>query len=523
MATEDTATPHTTPAETWERLRDGGLVLCLGLAAVVHARAFMDYAFEDAYITFRYASNLARGHGFVFNPGEWVLGTSTPLWTLLLATLGWLGFDIPTAATWIYSLSASVAGGLGALLLRRCGHANAGVLFGLAAAWGLGSGSMYCGMETALYLALILGSLLAAERQRVVATGVLLGLTCLTRYDGGVVAMAVGFHLWWVRGRPPWREAMIASMLVVPWLLFALWTFGSVLPNTLGAKAGDSDFLRYVAKTVHLLALDSTRPVADLLPTSGLPIRGARVLVALVAAAPAVALARTVGRRAPILVLCPGVAVALLVGYGLIGPPVEHRWYHVPTFQLGLLFGLAAWSHLWARRPGWTRGWPQRAMLVLIALTLWALPGAIDRRGDAYLETQGRIRAYDQFIDWIVSNGLTDTSILTREPGYITYHTGQRAIDAAGLVTEGIYFHGPEQRRTDLLALVEQHRPDFLVRPRMPTPELLRHYVPVVEVPRVRILLMRRDLHRLHSSGPGLIFEDGFEGGDTGYWTTPGR
>ena len=251
--------------------------------------------------------------------------------------------------------------------------------------------------------------------------------------------------------------------------------------------------------------------------------KGARVLVALVAAAPAVALARTVGRRAPILVLCPGVAVALLVGYGLIGPPVEHRWYHVPTFQLGLLFGLAAWSHLWARSPGWTRGWPQRAMLVLIALTLWALPGAIDRRGDAYLETQGRIRAYDQFIDWIVSNGLTDTSILTREPGYITYHTGQRAIDAAGLVTEGIYFHGPEQRRTDLLALVEQHRPDFLVRPRMPTPELLRHYVPVVEVPRVRILLMRRDLHRLHSSGPGLIFEDGFEGGDTGYWTTPGR
>jgi hypothetical protein len=45
---------------------------------------------DDAYITYRYALNIAHGHGFVYNPGEFVLGTTTPLYTLLLAVTGWL-------------------------------------------------------------------------------------------------------------------------------------------------------------------------------------------------------------------------------------------------------------------------------------------------------------------------------------------------------------------------------------------------------------------------------------------------
>src|SRR5437868_13243574 len=40
---------------------------------------------EDALISLRYAENLAAGRGFVFNPGEHVLGTTTPLFTLILA------------------------------------------------------------------------------------------------------------------------------------------------------------------------------------------------------------------------------------------------------------------------------------------------------------------------------------------------------------------------------------------------------------------------------------------------------
>ena len=55
---------------------------------------------DDAYITFRYARNLAEGLGLVYNPGEWVLGTTTPLWAILLACGYRLGAtDLPWLAT----------------------------------------------------------------------------------------------------------------------------------------------------------------------------------------------------------------------------------------------------------------------------------------------------------------------------------------------------------------------------------------------------------------------------------------
>src|SRR5438034_9228292 len=63
------------------------------------------HAIDDAYITFRYARNLAEGLGLVYNPGEWVLGTTAPLWAVFLAGGYKLGFtDLPWLATVVAAL-----------------------------------------------------------------------------------------------------------------------------------------------------------------------------------------------------------------------------------------------------------------------------------------------------------------------------------------------------------------------------------------------------------------------------------
>jgi len=54
---------------------------------------FVNFTFDDAFISFRYAENLVNGNGLVFNPGERVEGFSNPLWTLLLAVPILLGVD----------------------------------------------------------------------------------------------------------------------------------------------------------------------------------------------------------------------------------------------------------------------------------------------------------------------------------------------------------------------------------------------------------------------------------------------
>lgn len=57
---------------------------------------------DDAYISFRYARNLADGVGFVWNVGECVEGYTNFLWTLLMVPAFWFGCDV---TVWCQTLS----------------------------------------------------------------------------------------------------------------------------------------------------------------------------------------------------------------------------------------------------------------------------------------------------------------------------------------------------------------------------------------------------------------------------------
>jgi arabinofuranosyltransferase len=73
------------------RLVFWGLLTVAFALAVVGQVHFLNMTFDDAFISFRYASNLARGHGLVYTPGERVEGYSNFLWTVLLTIPTWLG------------------------------------------------------------------------------------------------------------------------------------------------------------------------------------------------------------------------------------------------------------------------------------------------------------------------------------------------------------------------------------------------------------------------------------------------
>jgi len=64
--------------------------------------------FEDAFISFRYANNLAAGHGLVFNIGEHVWGYSNFLWTVILALGVFCGFSIIAFAKYLGVFSATI-------------------------------------------------------------------------------------------------------------------------------------------------------------------------------------------------------------------------------------------------------------------------------------------------------------------------------------------------------------------------------------------------------------------------------
>lgn len=63
--------------------------LCLCLASL----SIWRFTFDDSYIGFRFAENIAKGLGAVFNAGQRVEGYTSFLWVVLLAGAARLGSE----------------------------------------------------------------------------------------------------------------------------------------------------------------------------------------------------------------------------------------------------------------------------------------------------------------------------------------------------------------------------------------------------------------------------------------------
>lgn len=219
------------------------LLCCLTVFAVAVAiRCFFHFhKFDDAFITFRYCLNLVEGKGFVYNAGERVLGTTTPLFTTLLAALGWIGHtrDFPLLADWVNRLAD---GGTAVLLYwigRRLWRSRVLACFaGLYFALGFHS-VFYAstGMETSFFSFLVLFSLERALARRHRAALALAALALLTRPDALMLWAALAAYFV-VAARRRFRAADLlpAAAILVPALAALYLYFGSVIPHSVIAK-----------------------------------------------------------------------------------------------------------------------------------------------------------------------------------------------------------------------------------------------------------------------------------------------
>jgi len=221
-----------------ERTHRTGLALLVALGCLLRALYWYSTGstLEDALITFRYAENLASGMGFVYNAGEHVLGTSAPLWTLLLAAVRSIGIPDVAACAKILALVLDAFSMIAVFTLLRPS--------GLFPAY-LGT-ALFCtspaivpisvsGMESPLVVAGMSLALLGFQRRSVLfAMGC--AITLLARIDGAIfflTMMSVALAC-----DRPWalKQAAIALAVCLPWFLFSFFYFGTLLPESLLAK-----------------------------------------------------------------------------------------------------------------------------------------------------------------------------------------------------------------------------------------------------------------------------------------------
>ncbi len=230
-------------------------ILLAGLIFLGWKNAFIQ---DDAFISFRYAANLADGHGLVWNPGERREGYTNFLWTVIMALPHAFGFGpvIFLKILGIATLGCSLA--ITFITTEKVLHSRAAGLAAMLLTGGNYTFSAYAtgGLETQLQALLIIAGfftgILIHENPTRLRFRVLFSLVCgfglLTRLDSTLPLMVMGTSILIgdLRNKDMTASKITARwlplvlpvlLLVLPWLVWKAIYYGSLLPNTFFVKA----------------------------------------------------------------------------------------------------------------------------------------------------------------------------------------------------------------------------------------------------------------------------------------------
>ncbi len=423
---------------------------------------------EDAYITFRYARHITQGNGFVYNVGERVLGTTSPLQTLLLAGLGiTFGPDrIPPVASVVMPIFGIAAGVVSFLAVRRLGGTRVGAATGLLLFYlhPLVMRTSLGGMETPLLLFLMALSLYFLADRRAVPASVTIAFLALCRVDGLiwgglviVVTLLSGY-------RRPLKRAVAFGAVVAPWVLFCWLYFGSPVPNSMIAKAvirpGREGLLM---DPVHFSRLSRFY-------LSGITIEMDRwVMVISIALLVLGVIAVSRARRRELLLLPVFPVIYAVVMY--VGRAPMFQWYLAPmllcsVFLMGLGVGQAV---LWARM-GERRGRIRAVVLACLAVvTFPSLAGEVRtlprraRHTRSFQENEFGLRRAVGL--WLREHTPRDASVAMEAIGYQGYYSDRRVIDTAGLVTPSVIEYNANSGSNGIVfkRITTELRPDYIL------------------------------------------------------------
>ena len=463
------------------RVRRAALIAAVLLMAAL-AWPLRGYLTDDTFIHLQYARHLASGEGFVFNVGERVYGSTSPLWVVLIADLMAMGVEGVLAAKLLGGAATLAALLLWAVLIRRTIASPWLQVFATltwaAHAW-MSRWSL-SGMETPLAVALVLGGLVSftsgqpwGSRSRLAS--LLWSLASLARPECGLLLV-----LWAVlrvldRGVAAGSRAVLSGFwpgLLVQggWLVFARIYFGSALPNTLGAKAAGGEGWAYTIEQLQ-------RQGAIVLTCDG-------ALVIALAAAGALALRlgprpgpRPFERWLPALWL-----VAVPVLYAVRGVPVLSRywvpmlpvlawiaWRMIDRVHGTLLLGQG--ERRWTGDP--ERGErPVRLVLIVaagvtavaLAQNVWAWKNVVHPQVSSF--SAGMRASLVPWGRWFAEHTPADAVIAAPDIGALGFLSQRRVVDLAGLVTPEMVPVLQEMPQEDAIAEFEFarfSRPDYVV------------------------------------------------------------
>lgn len=396
-------------------------VLCSAAVIAFIGSILKDYVVDDGLIYAKFATCLADGGNWTFNCGEApVYATTSALWPMLLTGLLLIGIDQITAIP--------ILNGVATLLLASA----VGFLFpkdraGLRLIVGVSISALPLiwrsqGLEVVLACALVAWTIVAFIQKREQASGILLGLAVLARPDSALLAPILLIVALIQEHRVPWRAMLWSAAVVMPWLIFAWATFGSVLPDTLSAKVAQSGLEDWWPSPPFLEAVDiEVRTISFFL----YPFCTAGILLAVVAI-------KEKGIRSmqhnlgPFLFATYGIIHGAC--YSLLDVSSGYFWYMIPLTSGVLILailGVGELAELTENRKG------RAFVLVLLGpLMFWSCwSGAFEIPASYRLSNE--YRSVSRHLSETATSGEEVASV---EIGYIGYFSNVKVLDVHALI-----------------------------------------------------------------------------------------
>ena len=437
------------------------LLIAAALGAAIYLFASVQiyrigFPLDDSWIHQTYARNLAERGQWAFQPGHLSAGSTSPLWTFLLA----IGFRLHLGPyIWTYLLGELCLLGL-AILAEYTARSLVssyrprlpwiGLFF--VAEWHLQWAAL-SGMETLLQALIMTGviAMLMTGSRRYLVLGLLSGISMWVRPDGLTLLGPVLMTILLVEKGPANRISAAATYLVgfaallVPYLAFNLWLSGAPMPNTFYAKQAEYAawqaepfFYRIGVLLVQLL----TGPSVLLLPG--------------VVASAILAIRRRAWAMLAAMAWCGG----YLLLYILRLPAYQHGRYLMPAMPLFFLFGLLAYAEFQKSALFGRRHWAVQTagQFGLLLLTL----GFVVLGARSYGEDVGLIES-EMVVTakWAAANLPEHAVIAAHDIGALGYFDDHPLIDLAGLVSpEVIPFIRDESR---IATFLNRRHADYLI------------------------------------------------------------
>jgi hypothetical protein len=434
-------------------------VLGLGLARA------LDYGGrDDAFITYRYARNLADGHGLVFNSGQRVEGYSAFLWALQLAAVAKLGGEIESWAVWLGGGChvLCIVGVAWAVGRRLCPAPAAQSALAVGILGASSAPLLYyavSGMETAEHTALVtagvMGAALAVSRR-----GVLLGILCgvlagISRPEGPALVGVVALVLAARRDLPVRQRVGYVAVLAIAGAVIIggqyIWRhgyYGSWFPNTFYAKVAAPDASIIRAGFVYAVEFLLGSLLVLWLPVWWF-VRGR---------------SQPAWTVAVVLVLVMHVGFAWAVG----GDFMPMARFIIPALPV-LIAALVQACGKVGERASLSQSWWMVAAAVCIGL---CSAGVFHRLEYRSLRAKSNVADYRMAGTWLARQAQPDDTVALTAIGVIPYYARIDAYDFFGLIEKSVARSAawadlpPGHRRTDG-AYIFSRRPTYiLIQPR---------------------------------------------------------